>query len=1218
MIHDPAVSLDPAVALAAAGVVLGHLDGESLPSLTVWQAAKPRSVTLRTAPGDDGRTVLEAARSALAEATDATAQDRTRVLDLDGDFVAGPRTEAVISWPSGAAHPTVTLGAGTGRRDSLTADRIVSMLTAVAGFLADPRSAATPLSRLPLLTPDERKWSVTDLNRTETALPTTSVARVLAGLAVDRPGLPAVVTTGRTLDRGELQSLAAALAADLRRSGVGPGDPVHLCLPRGADLVVAWVAVLGMGAVCVPVDPGYPPDRIRRIAADVPTLVSVPSTTHLVPHTTNVTVDLDDLAARPSPGDGEWPVERSPSSVAYVMHTSGSTGTPKGAVILEQGLRNLLSTTARQFGLGEGRRCLQLASPGFDVCVWEIFAALYAGAAVVPFEEAEISPGALAECVARHEADTVFALSSLLSHLDPNRFPGVRTVVTGGELFSQDLVDRWQPGRDLIYVYGPTEATVFQSWHRCAAGAAEPPPTVGRPMDNLRYYVLDPWGGHTVPGAIGELFIGGAGPGAGYAGLPEATAEKFVVMPSVDPGRLYRTGDLVSFRPDGNLDFRGRADNQVKVRGFRIELGEIETVLTSLPGIDSAVAVVHEAPTERLLVAYVVGSAATPAPDPARLRERLAEELPSYMVPTAVVALTDVPYTPNGKVDRGLLAARELPRAQVRAEPGTVGGPVLDATRAAFAAVLSAPAVGADDDFFVLGGHSLAAAELAAALAQRLGARIRAIDVFECPTPSALAGRALERGIAEHPEDEFPAGSDPDTGEFGLLPVQEWQWLLHQTRPEGDAAYNVPALFDCGGALDPLALDTALAGLQQRHALLRAVLTGKNGRPYVRLDGPQLLPETVDLSRAVDPEAALTAAVRERAHRPFDLENGPLLRVTLFMLPDGRHRLLTVAHHIVCDGPGLEILARDLCALHDEAARQEPGKLPGLVRDASRTAAAQAALLESGALDHQLEYWRALLVPHPEPLPLPIDLPRTGRAGRHCDVVRAELDEATTEALRALAREVRSGLLTPVAAAVAMTLNRATSSTDLCLGTPVNLRGELALTDQLTCCVNSVALRLPLRGGSCAGLLGLVAERVHEAIDHARYPFDRLVRQLAPPVAPSRNPLFDVWVTCYPRISAGSGPGLTLTGGPVPLDTGMFELSFQGCERPDGLSLLLQYDRDLYLPDTAQLLLDQVVLALTAIAETPSAPWTDLNLHPDQDSASPPRPDFGGFRFEAN
>ncbi|MET8628235.1 condensation domain-containing protein, partial [Kitasatospora sp. NPDC004669] len=540
----------------------------------------------------------------------------------------------------------------------------------------------------------------------------------------------------------------------------------------------------------------------------------------------------------------------------------------------------------------------------------------------------------------------------------------------------------------------------------------------------------------------------------------------------------------------------------------------------------------------------------------------------------------------------------------------TTDDPTLAEVRAAFATVLGTSDVAPDQDFFASGGHSLGVAEIAARLNDRYGIDIRARDLFECPTPTTLATRITELLPTASGSAAEPASGDD---ELGLLPVQSWQWLLRQARPEEDAAYNVPTLFSCGGTPDPERLRHALAALRQRHPMLRATIREVKGAPQVALDGPGLPLEVLDLRTEADPEAARAEAIRVRANRPIDLANGPALHTTLLRLPGDRYELLTVCHHIVSDGPGIDVLARDLVAAYENT----DAELPPLTRDPLIVGRTESDLLAGGRFDDQLDHWRSRLLPAPAPLPLPVDRPRTRPGGTRTAAVEVELGAAHTEALRGLAKRARTGLAAPLAAAVAVLLHRSTGRNDICLGTPVNLRGQLGLTEHLTNGANSTALRLHLRPASRAELLGQVADLMHEAIDHARVPFHHLVDRLNVPVEPLRNALFDVFVTCYGQSEAGTEPGLTLSGRVIKLDSGLCDLSFQGCEHQDGLTLILQYDCDLYQEDTARLLVDQWRRALEAFAGAPDEPWSQVDLGAPVPPKGPTVTGFGGFRFDS-
>ncbi|MCX5612903.1 amino acid adenylation domain-containing protein [Streptomyces sp. NBC_00047] len=1052
------------------------------------------------------------------------------------------------------------------------------------------------------------------LNDTAAPVPDGPVAELLAARARPVADRPAVLARDRTLTHGELHGLAEALAVRLREHGAGPGVLVRVCLPRSAELVVAVLAVLRAGAAYVPLDPDHPAERLAQLVdgAPAPITLTTARLAHLLPPQGLMTVDLDELdalsplvtpARSVPPPSGPAP---GPADLAYVIHTSGSTGRPKGVAIEQRSLANLLEATAVPFGLGPDRRVLQFASPAFDVSVWEILAPLWAGAAVVVFDEPVASAEALAALVRERRADTVFLLAALLAQLDPAAFPDVRTVVTGGESFSRALVDRWAPGRDLIYVYGPTEATVFQSWHRCPPGVPGEPPTIGRPMANLRYFVRDASGAQVGPGVEGELWIGGIGVGRGYLGRPDAGAARFVPDPG-DPrpgARLYRTGDLARHRPDGTLDFRGRADRQVKIRGFRIEPGEVETALAALPGIAAAAVVVPEGTAQPLLAGYVV----TDGPLPADWRARLAQRLPYYMVPAAVIPVERMPSTPNGKIDRRELAARPLPDTPAGQPSGDAGGEsgeeadeVRTVLRALFTEALGRP-VADDGDFFLLGGTSLKAASLAAAAARRLSAPVRIRDVFDCPSVAALAAR-----LAPRVGTDSGSGSDLPAGTAGApqraSAVQRWLWLEDRSRgagTAGTAAYHVPMLLDCHGAADPAALRAAFARLQELQPQLRTVFREERGEP---VPGPAPEPARLEVLDLPD-EPAREAVVREWSHRPFDLAAGPLVRAALLRRPGGRDRLLVVLHHIVADQTSLEVVARALAGAGGHAAEAAPElPVPGP---------------HEQSYDMQLAYWRRQLTPASDPLPLPVDHPRTGPAGRGTAVTAVRLGPEELGALEELARGHRTGLFGVLAAAVAATLHEATGAADISLGTAVSRRPALGRADAVGCLVNTVVLRTAVHGElPCAELIADLADKTVGALDHGGLPFSELVGALDPPRRPGRNPLFDVWVTLWDEIDTGPGE-LRLTGGPIPLDEGLFDLSFQFARSPRGLSLLLQYDRALYEPGTARDLAEKAADAARRL--TTAGPQARVySLVPPAPAPQSPTggPAFAGFSWGA-
>ncbi|MET8770965.1 amino acid adenylation domain-containing protein [Streptomyces sp. NPDC004658] len=1179
----PAGAPGPAELAATVASALARITGARTVPLGLDDGTRRRTADLAVRDDDTIAALARRVATASASATPPQVWLHTRV-----PHVPDTGAELVLS-VTDTGDALVLDGTGA-LFEPETVARLAARLARAADAVA--RGAAVRPADLPLLSAQERRV-LDGINDTDAPVPDRSLYALLDERARTRPQDVAVVWSTGRLSFAELFAAAAELAAGLWADGVRPGTLVRLCLPRGPELVVAWLAVLACGAVCVPLDPGYPPERLRALldsSGDGPVL-GRPQDTHPAELGRVRSIDLAALLARAAVGGWPKPLhEAAVDDLAYVIFTSGSTGRPKGVGIEHRSVVNLLHHTAERFGLRAGARMLHTGSPSFDVTVWEIFAPLYAAATVVVHEERDMAPSRLAAFVARHEVDTVFLLSATLAQLDPGRFPGVRTVVTGGDGFGQALVDRWQPGRDFIYVYGPTEATVFQSWHPCVADAAVPPATIGRPLPNLRYQVLDRFGEVAVPGAVGELHIRGAGVGRGYLGSPAHTVSAFYA--DAEGRWTYRSGDLASYRPDGAIDFRGRADGQVKIRGFRIELGEIEGALAARPGVRAAAAVVHRpAPdADPLIVGYAQPEDSSGHPlDGEGLRAAVAGILPRHMVPAVVVPVESLPYTPNGKIDRRALAALP-PRLPEGREP-SARPPADEAERrltALFAEVLPGVEVGPDTDFFLSGGTSLAAAELAAAVSASWGRQVGVRDVFLCPSPARLAGRLGP-----------PAGTAPRAGTAeargsATEGIVNWLWLERQIRPPDYVGYNVPALFRGEGTVDPVRLERALHAVQWRHPVLRTVVPERGGRPEVTVTDRVAPLEVV----RVDGPAELDRAVEERANTPFDLARGPLLRATLFLGRGGEWWLLTVADHIVCDGRSLEILPAEIAAAYDSAALPVP-----VVADPPQDR------------ERALAHWRELLTPLPDALPLPVDVRRSDSPRTACGNVVADIDAATVRRLRALASSVHAGIFATLAVAVGTVLRQTTGATDVCLGTAVDRRPALRAANALGCYVTTVPVRVDVTPARpVRTVVGAVAEQTFDAMDHGAVPFDELVADLSVRTAPGRHPLFDVWLSHYhrTRVPRAAEDGIGFTGEPVPLRHGKLDLAFLFCEHPDGLRLTLRYDSELYRESTARALADRVVTVLHRLAAAPA----DASLAVADDGRDPAAPVFAGFRFD--
>ncbi|HYG63144.1 MAG TPA: amino acid adenylation domain-containing protein, partial [Thermoanaerobaculia bacterium] len=883
--------------------------------------------------------------------------------------------------------------------DPATIERVLGHLrTLLEGAVADP---GTRLSDLPLLTPAERQelaaWSRPPLPYPLPRL----VHEMVAARAAAAPEAEAVVFGDEWLSYGELVGRARRMARRLVDLGVGPDVPVGVFLERSPEMMLAILAVLEAGGAYVPLDPSYPEERLRVMLEDsgAPVVVTQAGLAKMVPEGVRVVVDgegmpgessppgpLSHLPPTPPPGEGERR-HVTPENLAYVTYTSGSTGRPKGVAMTHAAISAMLAWQLRTSAAGGGRT-LQFTSLSFDVSFQEIFGTWCAGGAVVLVsEEVRRDPPLLVQLLSEQRVERLFlpfvALQQVAVAAAAGPFPRhLREMMSAGEqLYVTPQVAALFTGLSgaaLHNHYGPSE-THAVTWLTLEGDPARWPerPTIGGPVDHARTLLLDA-GLQPVPrGVPGEIWVGGAGLARGYLGQPALTAERFLPDPFQEiegwtPGaRMYRTGDLARLLPDGELDFLGRADAQVKVRGHRIEPAEVEITLARHPAVrQAAVTVRGESSGARRLVAYVAFHPEVEAPPFIELRSFLEESLPDPMVPSLWMRLDALPLTPSGKVDR-----RALPAPVTEDDAaGAPHSPVEELLAGIWADVLEVERVGVHDGFFDLGGHSLLATRVMSRVREAFGIELPLRRLFESPTVSGLA-RAVEAALAG---DAPVAGGISRTPRQGALPLsfsQERLWFVERLGSTG-TAYSLPIALHLRGDLDVPALAAVLDEITRRHEILRTVFTDHDGTPaqVVLPFVPRPLPE-VDLS-GLETAARQGEALRfagEEAKRPFAVETGPLLRATLAHIAPGERLLLVNMHHIVSDGWSMGVLLRELVALYDAFRAGQPSPLPELPIQYVDFAVWQRQSLSGEVLERHLDYWHRRLTGAPAALELPTD-----------------------------------------------------------------------------------------------------------------------------------------------------------------------------------------------------------------------------------------------------
>ncbi|GHF24625.1 hypothetical protein GCM10010218_01480 [Streptomyces mashuensis] len=1073
----------------------------------------------------------------------------------------------------------------------------------LTGMAADPRRL---VGELPMLSSAEESVLLHDFN----AAGAVDVAGELAHerfvrWAARTPEAVAVRCGDDALTFRELDEQANRLAHHLRSLGAGPDRRVALAVERGVRMLVGMLGVLKSGAAYVPLDPAYPADRLAHMLGDSGTeiLVTQAALRDRLPEAgAAVVVDLDADAAAIAAHPATAPeVTLSGDHLAYVLYTSGSTGRPKGVGVTHANLANHLPWLDSAYPTGPGDQVLMRASISFDVSVWELMLSVLSGAtAHVVSAELAGDPLRLAEFMDREGITVADFVPSLLGALPLDRRPrALRLLLSGGEALPKALADalrdRW--GVRLGNLYGPTETTI-QITATDVAGAADDTVPIGRPIANAALYVLDPELRPVPVGVTGELYAAGPVVAHGYLGRPGLTAERFVACPFGAPGsRMYRTGDLVRWTADGQLEFAGRADGQVKVRGFRIETGEVEEALGRVDGVRQAVVTVREdTPGDRRLVAYVVpGRPLTPD----ALRAALAGSLPGHMVPSAFVLLDALPLTPNGKTDM-----RALPRPEGRDDrTGMEYVAPRDAAEETLAAiwaeVLGVDRVGVHDNFFGLGGDSILSILVVSRVHRAFGTQLSPRVLFDAPTVAELAAALTEAPGETAGGDVIPVV--PRDGDLPMSFGQQRLWFLQDFNQDSTEYHSTLGVRLTGGEVDAEALRAALGDLAGRHEALRTTFGVAGGRGVQHVHAhlePSWRVEDLSAVPAGEREDRMRELVRAEAGRPYDLARGPLLRVLLVRLAADEHVLVLGMHHIVTDGWSTGIVARELGELYAARLRGTPAELPAVPVQYPDFAAWQRGRLEEGGLlERQLAWWQERL-DGVAPLELPTDRPRPAVRSSAGAVYGFEVPAPVVAAVKEAARQRGATLFMALTAALKVVFARYSGQRDVAVGTVSAGRGHTGLEQLVGFLVNTVVLRSDVDPELSFGdLLGRVRETVLDAFAHEDVPFERVVEAVQKERDTSRTPLFQVMVVLQNTPDDGLRlPGVTTSGLEPVRETALYDLTLEFEEHEGGVRALVEYSTDLFDEATVARFAEHVGVVLEAVAADPSRTVAALPL----------------------
>lgn len=1009
------------------------------------------------------------------------------------------------------------------------------------------------------------------------------------------PDALALIDGDTRLTYAQLHERAGELAAGLAAAEVGRETLVAMAFPRSAEAVVCTLAIVLAGGAYLPVSPDFPGDRLRMMLQDCRAglLVCAPdlqdTLAPAVPPGMRITTpgELADggrRAGRTAPtAPAPRPADHSP--LAYVMFTSGSTGRPKGVLVEQTGIVRLVrDSDFHRFAPGD--RLLLTGALEFDAATFEIWGCLLNGATLcVADTETLLVAAALKDKVREHGITVMWMTAPLFNQTvdtDPGVFAGLGTVVVGGDVLSVRHVRALHeayPALRIVNGYGPTENTTFTTTHLVRPGEPGPFP-IGRPVAGTTVLVLDPAGAPVPPGGQGELYTGGAGLARGYLGSPDLTAQRFVTLGGE---RYYRTGDRVSADAAGLLYFHGRVDDQVKIRGHRVEVKEVEAVLLGCPAVRDACVTVASDEGRKHLVAYAVLAEGATA---AEVRAQLAERLPAYLRPDHLVVMARLPLNANGKVDKAALPPA-TPGSPVAAPAAGPAHPDLTPGQRRLAGLwdsvlrLGGRDLGAQDDFFALGGNSLSVGALIGRLLDHEGIRLSFREVFEHRTLAAMAEavtRQTPGAVGAGPA--WPPVAVPEGTPTALHP-QQYGMHTHSRVAPASVAYNVPVRLDLHGDLGPADIRAALTEIVRRHDALRTRFldTPDGVRQEVRPAGPVPLEESGTEAHPDD------AAVLATFVRPFDLATEPPLRALVVPVGDRHHRLYLDVHHIVFDGVSLRVLAEELTEL------LSGGPLPEAKSGYAEASRWFADRLADGAYAAEERHWLEVLADPPR-LDLPTDHPRPAVRSEAGAVERLELTEDRAEAVARTARATGSTPYAVLLTAYSAALMRLSGRYDLVCGSPMSGRVRPDVEQIVGMFVNTAALRLTVTAIATLGdLLAVAHDRHQEALEHQAVPFDRIVAGLGLPRDPSRLPLADAFFALQNiDFQTVAREGVTTEVQLLHTGTCRFDLNLQAFQRPGGFVLELEYGTALFSASSAQYLLRSVTELIDDLDRSPHTP----------------------------
>ncbi len=1027
------------------------------------------------------------------------------------------------------------------------------------------------VSEVEYMTEEEKLQLLAEFNDTAAEYPRDKTIQELFEQQAEKtPYNIAAVFKGQHVTYKQLNERANQLARTLRLKGIKADSIVGIMAERSIEMIVGIMGILKAGGAYLPISPEYPVDRIKYVIDDSGASLLL-TQNHLLGKAYGgiEILNLEDDSIYDLNSSNLEPVSSS-KSLAYVIYTSGSTGKPKGAMIEHHSVVNRIKWMQKKYTISSEDVILQKTPYTFDVSVWELFWWAMEGAKVVfLIPGGEKDPSEILKAIEEHKITTMHFVPSMLNtfleHLEGKdelyNLKSLRQVFASGEALTLQQVERFNKllnsklGTKLINLYGPTEATVDVSYFDCSTGEKLDTVPIGKPIDNIKLFIVNKYNQLLPIGVAGELCISGVGLGRGYLNRPELTAEKFVANPYEQGAKMYRTGDLAKWRPDGNIEYLGRIDYQVKIRGFRIELGEIENKLLEHKAIKEAAVIARDDSSgNKYLCAYITAERILVTGE---LRKYLFKDLPDYMIPSYFIQMDNLPLTPNGKLDRKILpepnrsictgVEYEPPRNELEEKLVEMWKEVLGADK-----------VGINDSFFDLGGHSLKATSLSVKIHKQLNVEVPLKEIFKAPTIKGISEYIKETeasiyaAIEKAEEKEYYQASS----------AQRRIYALQQLEPDS-TSYNMPGAVEIEGKLDKAKLEEAFNKLIQRHESLRTSFELREEQIIQIIHKEvEFEVECIRLQGNIEKEDAEKEI--KRLVREFNLSKAPLLRVGLIEIHPEKHILVYDMHHIISDGISISILIKDFTEAY---AGKELPQLRIQYRDYAEW---QNNLFNGERIVEKEKYWLKKFEGEIPVLSLPTDYQRPAMQSFEGDNISFKLGEQLTEKLRQIAKESESTLYMVMLAAFNVLLSKYSGQEDIVIGSPIAGRPHADLQNVLGMFVNTLAMRnYPSGKKSFREFLKEVKGNALRAYENQDYQFEELVDKLNITRDLSRNPLFDVMFAMQ-NMDMGEARLEGLTIKPYSSDNKIskFDITLTASEAGKEILLNIEYCIKLFNKDT--------------------------------------------------